>query len=47
MKQGQDKLNPWLEKVNSFYKEDWPKFESQAKATDLSPFKETAEFSLE
>jgi photosystem II stability/assembly factor-like uncharacterized protein len=47
LKQGQDKLNPWLEKVNSFYDEDWKKFEQQAKATDLSPFKETTSFILE
>ena len=45
--QGQGKLRPWLEKVNKFYLEDWPGFEEQAKATDLSPFKETKEFTLE
>lgn len=47
LKQGQDKLNPWLEKVNKFYSEEWPGFEEQAKATDLSPFKETKSFKLE
>ena len=47
LKQGQDKLNPWLDKVNKFYKEDWPRFEKQAESTDLSPFKETSSFSLD
>lgn len=47
LKQGQARLTPWLEKVNTFYSEEWPKFEEQCEATDLSPFKETKSFKLE
>lgn len=45
-KQGHDKLLPWLEKVNTFYQKEWPMFEEQVKATDLSPFKEVKTFEL-
>ena len=46
-KQGQDKLKPWLEKVNTFFKDQWPKFKDHVNQTDLSPFKEIKEFKLE
>ena len=46
MKQGQEKLAPWLEKVNSFYTNEWPKYEEHVKQTDLSPFKDIESFKL-
>jgi len=45
-KQGKEKLTPWLIKVNAFYKNDWPKYEEQVKATELSPFKAIESFDL-
>ena len=46
LKQGQEKLAPWLEKVNAFYTDVWPKYEQHVKQTDLSPFKEVESFKL-
>jgi hypothetical protein len=45
-KQGHDKLLPWLEEVNEFFKTEWPKYQEQVKQTDLSPFKEINTFEL-
>jgi len=46
LKQGQEKLAPWLVKVNAFYAQIWPKYQDHVKQTNLSPFKETASFKL-
>lgn len=46
LKQGQEKLAPWLEKVNAFYKDEWPKYQEHVKQTNLSLFKETESFKL-
>ena len=46
LKQGQEKLAPWLEKVNAFYSDEWPKYQEHVSKTDLSPFKETESFKL-
>jgi hypothetical protein len=45
-KQGHEKLLPWLEKVNEFFKTDWPKYQEHVNSTDLSPFKEVKSFEL-
>ena len=46
LKQGQEKMAPWLEKVNAFYADQWPIYQEHVKQTDLSPFKETESFKL-
>ncbi|MEN8249340.1 MAG: hypothetical protein ABFS32_10450 [Bacteroidota bacterium] len=46
-KQGNDKLKPWLEKVNDFYKMEWSQYQEHVTHTNLSPFKETDVFKLE
>jgi photosystem II stability/assembly factor-like uncharacterized protein len=46
LKQGQEKLAPWLEKVNAFYSNQWPKYQEHVNQTDLSPFKEVKTFNL-
>lgn len=45
-KQGQEKLNPWLEKLNKFYSEEWSNYQKQVEETNLSPFKEIKSFSI-
>jgi photosystem II stability/assembly factor-like uncharacterized protein len=46
LEQGQEKLAPWLIKVNAFFANDWPKYQQHVKQTDLSPFKEVKIFEL-
>ena len=43
----EEELKTALEKVNSFFTEDWAAYETQMKQVELSPFKEIKSFQLE
>ncbi|MEO1049654.1 MAG: hypothetical protein AAFX87_03490 [Bacteroidota bacterium] len=47
VKQAMDKLKPILDKINAFYKNDWPAYKTEMEKADLSPFKEYEPLKLE
>ncbi|UTD14986.1 hypothetical protein HER15_05645 [Tenacibaculum mesophilum] len=45
--QFKEALKPALEKTNAFFNKDWKEYKAEVEKIDLSPFKETKQFSLE
>lgn len=45
--QFKEALKPALEKTNAFFDKDWKEYKIEVEKIDLSPFKETKQFSLE
>ncbi|RSC93380.1 WD40/YVTN/BNR-like repeat-containing protein [Tenacibaculum singaporense] len=45
--QFKEALKPALEKTNAFFNKDWKEYKTEVEKIDLSPFKETKQFSLE
>ncbi|WP_440122331.1 WD40/YVTN/BNR-like repeat-containing protein [Tenacibaculum sp. Ill] len=45
--QFKEALKPALEKTNAFFNKDWKEYKIEVEKIDLSPFKETKQFSLE
>ena len=45
--QFKEALKPALEKTNTFFDKDWKEYKIEVEKIDLSPFKETKQFSLE
>lgn len=45
--QAEAELKSTLEKVNSFYKEEWPGYKTKMEQVEISPFKEVQTFTLE
>ena len=43
IKNAEAKISVVMNKINSFYKEDWPKYQESVKAVNLSPFKDVKE----
>ena len=46
IKQAEDELQDVLEKVNDFYKTEWPEYRKKMEQVEISPFKEVKVFSL-
>jgi len=40
IEQGNGKLLPLIDKINSYFKEDWPGYRSEMENAPLSPFKD-------
>ena len=47
MTQAKNKLLPWLDKTNAFFKNDWPAYKIHVDESNLSPFEEIKSFNLE
>ena len=45
-KQGDEKLAPWVDQVNSFFSDEWTKYRQHVENTDLSPFEDVEKFEL-